>query len=339
MTYKKDLSILERVYPKYENSKLTEFIQPTFVNEYVNLSNFNYEGKCREPFRYKQNNEKDLVFTAIKYQDIDLWEKDNKSIKFVSDMMKNTIPNAKKVCVIYDNFDELSKFIRECGFEPIEVKLNNETLKNTNAAIDRFLQLDQYLKKHEGQFERIALIDFRDVLFFADGFQTISEDEVVFTQECIGIKNNHILYIDYRQSTNYNWIKNIYGKEIANSYRKENKFTSNVGVIIGGFKPFKQLLDVFIEEINKKKDFLHIWGVDNAMINYLLYSGKFSGINVVVNTFTQRLAFNWDLGFNYNKANKSITDLSDGCSPIIRHKMQGKELFSFGDNYNIQNFN
>ena len=161
-----DILLFERVYPKYENGKLTEFIQPTFVNEYVNLSNFNYEGKCREPFRYKQNNEKDLVFTAIKYHDINLWERDKKFIKMTSDMMKNTIPNAKKVCVIYENFNELSKFIKECGFEPIEVKMDDESLKKLNAPMDRFLQLDKYLKEHEGHFERIALIDFRDVLFF-----------------------------------------------------------------------------------------------------------------------------------------------------------------------------
>ena len=165
-SYDHDVSIIERVYPKYENGKLTEFIQPTFVNEYVNLSNFNYEGKCREPFRYKQNNEKDLVFTAIKYHDINLWERDKKFIKMTSDMMKNTIPNAKKVCVIYENFNELSKFIKECGFEPIEVKMDDESLKKLNAPMDRFLQLDKYLKEHEGHFERIALIDFRDVLFF-----------------------------------------------------------------------------------------------------------------------------------------------------------------------------
>ena len=166
--------------------------------------------------------------------------------------------------------------------------------------------------------------------FFADGFQTISEDEVVFTQECVGIKHNHIQCINYGQQGNYDFVNIFYGKETANKYRKEKKIITNVGGIIGGFKPFKQLLDVFIEEINRKKDVLHIWGIDNAMINYLLYSGKFNGINVVVNMFTQRLAFNWSYDYNYNKANKSITDPSDGCSPIIRHKMGGNDFFSFG---------
>ena len=118
-----------------------------------------------------------------------------------------------------------------------------------------------------------------------------------------------------------------YGKETAEKYRRERKRVTNVGTIFGGIKPFTQLLKVFVDEIHRKKDVLQFWGIDNAMINYLRYSGAFKGINVTVNTYSQRLAFEWRGGFDYNEKTKSITNSIDGCSPIIRHKMWGNEKF------------
>ena len=35
--------------------------------------------------------------------------------------MQNTIPNARKVCVIYDDDKELENFIQSCGFEIMKV--------------------------------------------------------------------------------------------------------------------------------------------------------------------------------------------------------------------------
>ena len=80
---------------------LYEFIQPSYSDSMLNISNFNFEGKCRELFKYKNK----------------------KSIQFESNLMNNTIPNAKKVCVIYGNDDELETFVNKCGFETIEIEL------------------------------------------------------------------------------------------------------------------------------------------------------------------------------------------------------------------------
>ena len=79
--------------------------------------------------------------------------------------MNNTIPNVKKVCVIYGKNDEIKNFIENCGFEVINVESELVNGKGVNAAIDRFIQLKNYLTQHEGEYDRVALIDFRDVFF------------------------------------------------------------------------------------------------------------------------------------------------------------------------------
>ena len=45
----------EEVKEKQEQNNYP-FIQPTYSDNLLNLSNFNYEGKCKEIFKYKSNN-------------------------------------------------------------------------------------------------------------------------------------------------------------------------------------------------------------------------------------------------------------------------------------------
>ena len=300
------------------------FVQPTYSDENIDLSNFNFNGKCRDPFKCRPNDEHDLIFTGIKYNDNKKWFSHKKLIKISTNLMKNTVPNARKICVVYDDDENLIKFINECGFDVIQI--NPMENKNVNPAIDRFLQLKKYLNHHGGEIKRVALIDFRDVFFFADGFQTISDEEVVFTRECTYYKVNKTICNDYTQKLNNAWMKKCYGEEIAEQYRKEKKAIHNVGMIIGGIKPFMQLLDVFLKEIERKKNEIHIWGMDNSMLNFLHHSGAFTGINLTVNTFSQRIAFTRRGGYEYDADKKSITNTIDGCSPIIRHKLEGNKM-------------
>ena len=315
-----------------QNEKdLYTFIQPTYTDSRLNLNNFNYKGKCREPFKYKRNNKRDLIFTGIKYDNREKWMSHKQSIVFATKLMQNTIPHARKVCVIYDDDKELENFIQSCGFEIMKVDVKTASRyyfqKNLNPAIDRFIQLKRYLKQHKGEFDRVALIDFRDVYFFADGFQTISDDEVVFTQECISYKSNRTLCLDYTQKLNHYWMNNCYGTKIAREFAEEKRIIHNVGMIIGGIKPFEQLLDVFLREISRMRRRIHIWGIDNSMLNYLQYNGKFSHINVTINKFSQCMAFSRRGGYEYDKDKKAIVNEIDGCSPIIKHKIEGNSMF------------
>ena len=40
-------------------------------------------------------------------------------------------------------------------------------------------------------------------------------------------------------------MKKCYGEEIANQFRDEKRIIHNVGIIIGGIKPFTELFNVF----------------------------------------------------------------------------------------------
>lgn len=311
-----------------ENTTVYKFTQPSYSDKKINLKNFNYKNKCREPFKYKPNNKRDLVFTGMRYTDMKKWKEHKQTIEYTSRLMKNTIPNARKVCVIYDDNDEMKRFLKECGYEPYLAKIKEEEKSEINAAIDRFIQLSNYLKEHEGEIDRIALIDVRDILWFADGFQTVSDDEVMFTKECIYYSEVNKVCNTYPQRLNSWWLRITYGDRIVEKFENENKEIVNVGFIIGGIKPFRQLLNVFVDEIHFKNEYLKHTGIDNAMLNYLYYTERFKEINVTVNTYSQRFAFTRRGGYDYDSEKKSITMTLDGCSPIIRHKLSGNSLLS-----------
>ena len=298
----------------------------------MNLNNFNFKGKCQEPFKYRPHRERDLIFTAARYNTKGWqWSSHRRDIKQAAKIMAYTMPKVKKVCVVYMDSPRIISYLKECGFEIIQAKQHNRHKRTTNAAIDRFNQLKMYLDEHQGEFDRVALIDIRDIFFFADGFQTISDDEVVFSEECDKYSETEMYCIDYSQNNvNYDWLKRSYGNEIAEKYRKESKRVNNVGIIIGGIKPFTQLLDVFLEEIPKRENVLDYWGIDNAILNYLRYSGKFDGINLTINTYSQRIAFAWKGGYDYDIDKKIVTNKDDGCSPIIRHKLARNPIFEMG---------
>ena len=124
------------------------------------------------------------------------------------------------------------------------------------------------------------------------------------------------------------WLRITYGNAIVEKFENENKEIVNVGFIIGGIKPFRQLLNVFVDEIHFKNEYLKHTGIDNAMLNYLYYTERFKEINVTVNTYSQRFAFTRRGGYDYDSEKKSITMTLDGCSPIIRHKLSGNSLLS-----------
>ena len=317
----KQLDIISE-QPQPPPVKKDTFIQPTYVDHRLNLSNFNFSGKCREPFKYRNHSKRDLIFTAIKYDNKKKWKKHKKSIQTSTNIMRNTLPNATKICAIYEDNNELKQFIESCGFEVMVIPTNGQQV---NALIDRFLQLDMFLKNHPNDFDRVAIIDFRDVFFFADGFQTISDDEVLFTQECVHYPPDYMVCYTYPQRLNSKWMRAVYGEEVLKPFEEEKRIIHNVGVIIGGIKPFTQLLEVFVNEIHRMKDKILVYGIDNCMLNYLQYSGKFSHINVTVNKFTQRLAFTIGGGYDYDAEKKAIVNSVGGCSPIIRHKVQGNK--------------
>ena len=325
-SFKLNISQFDKSTSNHSN-QLNEFVQPSYIDELLNLSNFNFSGKCREPFKYNQNSERDLVFTSIHYRDKAKWEKDKKKIIVAGKIMKNTIPHAKRVCVIYERNRDVEEVLKESGFEVRMANHFHVNPRRVNAAIDRFIQLHYYLNENVGKIDRVALIDSGDVFFFADGFQTVSYEEVMFTLECSSKSSFKMNCVTYPHFQNDVWLKSIYGKDVVEKYKRERYIIVNVGTIIGGIRPFCELLQVFLDEIERKRYFQRRWGIDNAMLNYLYREKKFEGINITVNDHTQRMAFVTRGGYSYHRKWKTITDDYDGCPPIIRHKLLGNSDF------------
>ena len=67
----------------------------------MNLNNFNYEGKRREIFKFKPNNKRDLVFSALYYRDKDKWKQHKETTIQTLSINKSGIPNAKKILAVY----------------------------------------------------------------------------------------------------------------------------------------------------------------------------------------------------------------------------------------------
>ncbi|EKE41780.1 hypothetical protein ENUP19_0205G0031 [Entamoeba nuttalli] len=298
------------------------FVQPTFKNEVIDISKFLYNGKCQDIFRYKPNNKRDLVFWAMYFKSQDMWIKQRETIVKTMSILKSGIPNVKKVLVLYgeapNGFVELMK-----SFNVDVIRRKKELKYNQvcNAAVYRFFELLEYLNQHGGEFDRVAITDFRDVMWFADGFATIRPDELVLTNECSGKGNGTIQCIDYTQKLNYKWFVNTFGKGLANQLRKERKRIVNVGIVIGNVQKVKRYCELFKQHCPKDK--IEKWGTDQALNNYLYYTHRLDELNVTIETISQRIGFDVMDGCILDKRNKVLIERNSLCSPVLRHKLTG----------------
>ncbi|ELP84161.1 hypothetical protein EIN_337500, partial [Entamoeba invadens IP1] len=94
-----------------------EFKQPTYANDVINTSNFNYDGKCREIFKYPANNKRDLFITSVGFSGLikNYWEDNKKEITTIMALANNTFPNAKKLVLLLPgeenkDFEETTKY-------------------------------------------------------------------------------------------------------------------------------------------------------------------------------------------------------------------------------------
>ena len=50
--------------------------------------------------------------------------------------------------------------------------------------MERFYDFYDYLIENRRKYDRVAITDFSDVLWFGDGFSTFSKEEFIVTREC-----------------------------------------------------------------------------------------------------------------------------------------------------------
>ena len=56
---------------------------------------------------------------------------------------------------------------------------------SSDAAIYRFIDFENYLKENKDKFDRVAITDFRDIMWFADGFMCFSDKAMFHRQQPI----------------------------------------------------------------------------------------------------------------------------------------------------------
>ena len=318
--------INEELSPSKHKFKLNS----TFSNEYFNLNNFNYSNVCSNPFKFKQNNEKDLLFNSVFYDNMKTWKKHKKEIKQAIEMSHSTIPFATKILYLYGDFQdqEFEQLFIQNGYKILrsEMKFEKNDKKKKYIVSQRYLDLEKYLKEHHSEYERVVFSDLRDVFWFADGFATISPDELILLHECDDLGNYVMKCLYYermnRFQPNYKWMNRFYGKEIVQMMKKKKAMVLNGGFIAGSTEKMLQFLKIMNEQLKQKPQFLYEWGYDQATLSYIYHSGKLDFLNITTNTITQRLGFDIFEQYKYDENKKAIFMKSNGCSPIIRHKIK-----------------
>ena len=305
---------------KVVENKTKEIKETIFYKDsMIDTEKFNYDGECGDFFKYKENNERDLIFYSIYYKDEKSFLRHKEKSYMTHSINKASIPNAKRILYLYGDppgntfFDDM----KNMGIEVI--KHNKPIVEPFNAALHRFEAMYEYLIEHENEFDRVVHSDFRDVIWFADGFRCFSKDDMYITSEsqiALG-KEEHNTYI--KSWINSKWMEEGYGLKFVRELKKNNSVIMNVGLAFGGTKQMINYLKIMVDEMNRNKNSIERWGYDQALINYLYYTNQLPNVTVIKPS--QFIGFDVFSGLNYDSQNKVFYVKGSKCSPIIRHKI------------------
>ena len=319
------------------NNKNNIFHQPfnkNFENQYFNLNNFNYSGVCSNPFKYKPNNKRDLLFNTAFYDDKESWDNHKEEIQLAIEMSHHTIPDATKILYLYGNVDdkEFEDMFTKNGYKIIRSKVVLDKKKHKHIVSQRYLDFEEFMIEHQNEYDRVIFADLRDVYWFADGFATISPDEFILMNECDDLGKYMMRCLSFRKMTNgnanYRWVNKFYGENIAKELKAKESLIVNGGFVGGNTQKMLQFLSIMCNQLKQKPQYLYEWGYDQATMSYIFNTGKLDSIGIIINTITQRLGWDVMRYYKYDKNLKALFMNSNGCSPVIRHKLRGTELFS-----------
>ncbi|ELP89734.1 hypothetical protein EIN_420710 [Entamoeba invadens IP1] len=289
-----------------------KFTQPTYANKVINMSNFNYDGKCREIFKYHANNKRDLFITAVGFSGYKnkYWLNNKKEITTIMALANDSFPNAKRLVLLLPGEEnkDFENITKSYGFEIQKGFIPNITyIKKCLHPVLRYFAFQKYITENREKYDRIVIADHRDVFIFADIFQTFSSDDLIFEAEC-GVKN--LKCLDFKQKHLHRWMKETYGINVADQYKNNGSLNLNVGVMLGGTDRIINYLNLMVDNLNNTK--WQIWGHDQTVHNMVYYSYYYQKENVTLELCTQRKCFGgYDLEYDgekkdVKKYNKSL---------------------------------
>ena len=184
---------------------------------------------------------------------------------FFLSLEKANIKNYECIVWVY-NIDKYTK-IKIKQYAKI-IDIDNKfikTMKKNNYFITewRHILYNDFLKNNKEKYDKVLLVDIRDVIFQSD----------IFLYEW---KNNYLGVAEERQTyemdtiVNKLWIERKYGIETYNSFKKYNIICA--GTIISNINVMLNLLELLCEQIFNKGYFKN---QDQADMNYLIFKKIF----------------------------------------------------------------
>ncbi|ELP88604.1 hypothetical protein EIN_196060 [Entamoeba invadens IP1] len=196
-----------------------------------------------------------------------------------------------------------------------DVIIHNATNQG-DSATRRMFAWREWLYPRRHLYDRVFISDLRDIFIFGDIFATFSQNDFIVQIECL---NNNTNCFTFKRKTDYTWMYKTIGKEVADSYRKNSSKISNMGTILGGTDKVLNYLQTFIENTDFEK--WKIWGYDQSLHNWLIYTRKLDYLNPVFESCTQRMCYEERATFVYNNITKMVYNKNTKCSPVVRHKI------------------
>ncbi|ELP92500.1 hypothetical protein EIN_324180, partial [Entamoeba invadens IP1] len=261
------------------NQTFIKFQQSTFHNSFIDLRNFNYNGVCKDVYKYTANNERDLWLTSYAYENYKSFLNANVTTPFVLDLLNSSIPHATKVFLLlsdppYNTFASEMKTKYNISVIQFDVTLDNKTNKG-NAATRRMLAWKEWLAPRRHLYDRVFISDLRDIYVFGDLFATFSTDDLVLQMECLDTKNKCTKFLN--GTFNYKWMIKSFDLKTAIDFSKNGSIVSNVGATFGGTEKIYEYLTVMANNINMTK--WDVWGYDQCLHNSVIYSRQLDYLN------------------------------------------------------------
>ena len=310
------------------NEEIPQFKFYEVKSFYPNANNFdlNYKKKnCRNIFKYKPNNEKDLVILAYEFQNKSLEHNlfMELSIEKVLNSYRNSIPFAHLICFVPKKSikTKIVSILKKYEIEIIIIPNSKEHIANR-----RFIESYNYLKKNKHYYQRVLLIDLKDIFIFGDIFATIGENDLFVNYNCNKESQNLENCTKFFNSVNKKW----FNQNINNYNTNKNEFnkfidikpiTIIVGVFIGSIKNFFKFIEIFshkLIEFNNKNQ-MDNFGYEQVLFNFLFYLGYFKKSNLKAIGCEQRMCFR-PKNLLFNKKTTKFFYENSRCSPILIHK-------------------
>ena len=151
-------------------------------------------------------------------------------------------------------------------------KLEPSFMQKYHPSTLRWILMDQYLKLHSSNFQRILLADVRDTAFQSDPFQIIKEKNGFYTfSESIHFSED---------GWNSGWVSDCFGSDVA--AKMSNNWVVCSGISLGSSSAVAAYTSLMAAEILKPNfESCERNGVDQGIHNVLVYSNMIQNLTIL----------------------------------------------------------